>query len=309
MMTHRSADECRYSVHFERTKCFFLCAIPYSTQVEDSVSHNNISQNLKMNNFILFILFSVHVCLEGGKAFVIQPKKWDYKGHDIGYEVSRQDRSADERGNKEPILVLNGFGVGSFHQHRLIPELLEGERDSQVIYCIDYLGQGRSWPKDCQDGLSNSEKDLIYSAQTWIDQLITFIEEVILPEHPDQKVHVVGNSVGGHLAAHLAYRRPDLIRSICLLNPTPVWGLNLPGWSGHLPAPSLPKAIGRYLFDRIRDLNTIEKYLDTAYARKEAFDNDLMQQIRGCTLGDGGHAAFASILWSPPLKVQEVSLL
>jgi hypothetical protein len=26
-----------------------------------------------------------------------------------------------------------------------------------------------------------------------------------------------------------------------------------------------------------------------------------MHQIRGCTLGNGGHAAFASILWSPPL--------
>lgn len=28
-----------------------------------------------------------------------------------------------------------------------------------------------------------------------------------------------------------------------------------------------------------------------------------MNQIRGCTLGNGGHAAFASILWSPPLLV------
>lgn len=28
-----------------------------------------------------------------------------------------------------------------------------------------------------------------------------------------------------------------------------------------------------------------------------------MHQIRGCTLGNGGHAAFASILWSPPLRV------
>ena len=27
-----------------------------------------------------------------------------------------------------------------------------------------------------------------------------------------------------------------------------------------------------------------------------------MQQIRGCTLGNGGHAAFASIMWSPPLN-------
>jgi hypothetical protein len=28
-----------------------------------------------------------------------------------------------------------------------------------------------------------------------------------------------------------------------------------------------------------------------------------MHQIRDCTTGNGGHAAFASILWSPPLKV------
>ncbi len=26
-----------------------------------------------------------------------------------------------------------------------------------------------------------------------------------------------------------------------------------------------------------------------------------MHQIRGCTLGNGGHAAFASIMWSPPV--------
>jgi hypothetical protein len=30
-----------------------------------------------------------------------------------------------------------------------------------------------------------------------------------------------------------------------------------------------------------------------------------MHQIRGCTTGNGGHAAFASILWSPPLKVTD----
>lgn len=30
-----------------------------------------------------------------------------------------------------------------------------------------------------------------------------------------------------------------------------------------------------------------------------------MHQIRGCTTGNGGHAAFASILWSPPLKVPD----
>jgi pimeloyl-ACP methyl ester carboxylesterase len=253
---------------------------------------------------------------------VIEPKSWDYQGHEIGYEVSRRATPSDlketrlavddsDKG-KEPIVLLNGFGVGSFHQHRLKQCLHDHDGNSRLVYGVDYLGQGRSWPRDCDDGQSKNEQGLRYSADMWVDQIIRFIEEVVLLDPdtevnggPPARVHIVGNSVGGHLAAHIANRRPDLVASICLLNPTPVWGLNLPGWSGHLPAPFLPKAIGRYLFDRIRDLNTIEKYLENAYARTEAFGEELMHQIRGCTLGNGGHAAFASILWSPPLKVSE----
>ena len=109
-----------------------------------------------------------------------------------------------------------------------------------------------------------------------------------------------------YLSVAIALKRPDLISSLSLLNATPVWGLNLPGWSGHLPAPFLPKKIGRYLFDRIRDLNTIETYLTSAYANTAAFDESLMKAIRGCTEGPGGHAAFASILWSPPAQLSNI---
>lgn len=249
---------------------------------------------------------------------MIEPRSWDFRGHEIGYDVSRHDVvdqafaptvvSGNISSRSEPILLLNGFGVGSFHQHRLIPLLRERDKH-RIVYAVDYLGQGRSWPRDCDDGRSDNERGLRYCAETWLDQIITFIEEVICPENTlsgqSPRVHLVGNSVGGHLAAHIANRRPDLVASICLLNPTPVWGLNLPGWTGYLPAPAIPKAIGRYLFDQIRDLNTIQKYLETAYARNEAFGKELMHQIRGCTLGSGGHAAFASIMWSPPLKVSD----
>lgn len=127
---------------------------------------------------------------------------------------------------------------------------------------------------------------------------------MIRPEHGVGsqlcKVHVVGNSVGGHLAVWLAARRPDIVKTLCLLNPTPFWGLNLPGWDARLPPPKIPKLIGRYFFDRIRDLKTIETMLDYVYANRGAFDEELCQQIRGCTEGKGGHAAFTSILWAPP---------
>ena len=202
-----------------------------------------------------------------------------------------------------PILLLNGFGVGTFHQHRLMRRLLlEGGRSSirrggdegaapavrYLIYGIDYLGQGLSWPADCDDGRSDAERDLGYSADTWLEQLGGFLEEVVVPSSrsssssPSPKsgggggggggAHLVGNSVGGYLATMLARRHPSLVSSLALLNATPVWGLNLPGWDGKLPPPALPRLVGRGLFDVIRDPGVIDAYLGAAYARRGAFD-------------------------------------
>mmetsp|Transcript_7185 Transcript_7185/g.9322 ORF Transcript_7185/g.9322 Transcript_7185/m.9322 type:complete len:412 (-) Transcript_7185:52-1287(-) len=279
--------------------------------------------------FSPFELLLSFLAITVSEAYSLQSGTWQFRGHRIAYEkakvesispLSRPDSTAEvpvARGklsnNPSPVLLLNGFGVGSFHQHRLINEIYNPDDESgmqqfpvgQSIYCIDYLGQGKSWPEDCKDGEGPNETDLRYCGQTWIDQITSFIEEVILPNEESGKVHIVGNSVGGHLAVFLTAKRPDLVDTLVLLNATPVWGLNLPGWDGRLPAPFLPKAVGRYLFDQIRDFDTIEKYLETAYFNREAFDISLIQQIRECTDGNGGHAAFASILWSPPITVSD----
>ena len=235
-------------------------------------------------------------------SYSIQPNIWKWKTYNIAYEKATNDGKDNVPLSCDPVLLLNGFGVGTFHQHRLIPQLLstrDGE-DNMVIYGIDYLGQGCSWPIECDDGNSSNEAGLAYSADTWANQIISFLECVVLPAHPGHKVHLVGNSVGGHISVLLAHERPDLVSSVCLLNATPVWGLNLPGWDGRLPPPPIPRQIGRYLFDKIRDYDTIEKYLDNAYSNRDAFDDELIHQIRQCTEGKGGHAAFASILFSPP---------
>ena len=47
--------------------------------------------------------------------------------------------------------------------------------------------------------------------------------------------------------------------------------------SGTLPAPAIPRVIGRYLFDRMRDLNTIRKFLDNSYANKGGYDETLVR--------------------------------
>lgn len=264
--------------------------------------------------------------------FQLEQKTWMFRDkYPIAYEVATckaTEIDGNDQTNVVPILILNGFGVGSFHQHRLMKQLLLQSRDSShansqkpctqyKIYGIDYLGQGKSWPEHCNDGMSEDEYDLGYSADLWIDQLTNFIQQVITPT-TTRKVHIVGNSVGGYLGTILSYRHPHLVSSLTLLNATPVWGLNLPSWDGRLPAPAFPKMIGRILFDTIRDVNVIDKYLDVAYVNRRAFDGSfedsfdgwgvksenagipLNQKIRACTEGKGGHAAFASILWSPP---------
>ncbi|EJK67070.1 hypothetical protein THAOC_11942, partial [Thalassiosira oceanica] len=150
------------------------------------------------------------------------------------------------------------------------------------IYALDYLGQGRSWPPGCDDGFSPAEDGLGYSADTWVEQVEDFVAEVVLDgrggpgagegKGKKRRAHLLGNSVGGYLSAMLASRRPDLVESLTLVNATPVWGLNLPGWDGRLPAPFLPRVIGRAGFDLIRNPDVIDKYLDSAYVHRAAHD-------------------------------------
>mmetsp|Transcript_54109 Transcript_54109/g.63228 ORF Transcript_54109/g.63228 Transcript_54109/m.63228 type:complete len:139 (+) Transcript_54109:134-550(+) len=110
-------------------------------------------------------------------AFSIDRKSWRYKGHSIAYEecvgvgkrdVNMNDNNSFEVREEIPVLVLNGFGVGSFHQHRLMPHLTGGDGDGdgsscRRVYGVDYLGQGQSWPIDCDDGNSSNERGLVYS--------------------------------------------------------------------------------------------------------------------------------------------------
>jgi pimeloyl-ACP methyl ester carboxylesterase len=234
--------------------------------------------------------------------------------------INEHEHVHDQNDSNVLVLLLNGFGMGTFHQQRLIEEwvttLHEADDDdatttktnnktnmkkNMTIYAMDYLGQSQSWPLDCADGTSDAEYGLQYSGATWVDQIVQFMEQVILTT---TNIHLVGNSVGGYLATYVAAIRPDLIATVCLLNATPIWGLNLPGWSGHLPAPMLPKLVGRWLFDQMRTRTTIQQFLQTTYVNPTAYNNEqFIQQIQSCTDGPGGHAAFASILWSPPLRM------
>ena len=193
-----------------------------------------------------------------------------------------------------PVLLVPGFGVGTFHFERNIETLaMQGFR----VYSFDLLGQGLSWP---QEGKFKEEDRLCYSCETWIEQTIYFIENII-----GESTHIAGNSLGGYISVATSSQKPALIRSAILLNPTPFWGFNQKGecflWDGVLPAPDPLLRFGSLYFDTLRNRNTIKTMLEGVYASNKGFGEDLIKSIIDSASKPGGQEAFTSILFAPKL--------
>lgn len=246
--------------------------------------------------------------------FLVKSGFRDFSNHPTYYEVADaidDDGNPILDSNKTPLLLLNGFAMGTFYQRRLIHELLQQEEHrGRRIFCVEYLGQGRSWPRNCKNGNGASERGLRYCEQTWLEQILDFIQgsTVQTDKKSISRIHIVGNSIGGHLAVCVAASRPDLVESICLLNATPFWGLNLPGWSGYLPVPKFCEKVAGLIYDQLSDLTNLKWLLGRAYANAnepimESHLDSLARNMRACTMHPGGRAAFASMLWSPPVAV------
>ncbi|GMH55313.1 hypothetical protein TL16_g01877 [Triparma laevis f. inornata] len=200
----------------------------------------------------------------------------------IAFSVTTPPTSA---ASAPPLLLLNGFGVGQFHQKRLVSSLSRSPTFSS-IYTLDYLGQGDSWPLSIPPttnldsiGTSPSEANLNYSVETWIEQVHDFITSTILPNAESPSIAIAGNSLGGYIATILAKRYPDLFSTLILFNATPIWGgifasSPLTNWDGVLPAPTLPRFIGKTIYDQIRDPQNVYTLMAECYATPLAHTSD-----------------------------------
>jgi pimeloyl-ACP methyl ester carboxylesterase len=107
-------------------------------------------------------------------------------------------------GDSGPIVVLvHGFGASAYHWRYVIPGLAEKCR----VYALDCLGFGLS------------DKALVdYEGYgIWKDQISDFIREVVRPGE-NEKVVLVGNSLGGYNSLATAAAHPELVEKVVLLN-------------------------------------------------------------------------------------------
>jgi pimeloyl-ACP methyl ester carboxylesterase len=106
-----------------------------------------------------------------------------------------------ESGQGEPVLLIHGSGPGVTAQANwrlIIPKLSENFH----VYAPDIVGFG----------YTQRPETIEYGVETWANHLIGFIEEM-----GESRIHIIGNSLGGALALHIANKRPDLVGRMVLM--------------------------------------------------------------------------------------------
>ncbi|MBA4601389.1 alpha/beta fold hydrolase [Thermoactinomyces mirandus] len=106
-----------------------------------------------------------------------------------------------EAGEGETLLLIHGSGPGvtAWANWKPVFPILSQHFH---LYAPDVVGFG-----DTQ-----RPKGIHYSVDAWVQHMISFIEALKL-----EKVSIIGNSMGGALALHLAYQRPDLVHKLILM--------------------------------------------------------------------------------------------
>jgi len=107
-------------------------------------------------------------------------------------------------GRGTPVILIHGLG-GSADWWRRNVDALAAEH---LVVAVDLVGFGRNRFFVRRSSLPLGFSEIASLLGRWIETSFS------------EPVHVVGNSMGGHVAIHLAAARPDLVRSLTLANST-----------------------------------------------------------------------------------------
>ncbi len=170
-----------------------------------------------------------------------------------------------------PVILIHGFGAGSFHWRKNMPDLAV---ESQV-YAIDLLGFGQSDKPTPQ-----AEAD--YTFETWGQQILDFCREVV-----GGPALLVGNSIGCIAAMQAAVDGSEWVQGVALLNCSlrllhdrkratqPFYKQFAPLLQNVLQY----KPIGYWFFQQIAQAKTVKKVLLQAYKRPEAVTDELVDYL------------------------------
>lgn len=220
--------------------------------------------------------------------------KWEWKGHSVNYFVYKKSRGSSNS-NSSPVLLVHGFGASIPHWRNNI-KVIARDRD---VYAIDLLGFGDS---DKPIGYQ-------YTMEKWAELILDFVEQIV-----KEPTVLIGNSVGSLacvIAASESNSSPkSLIKGLVLLNCA--GGMNnkaiVDDWRIKLLFPLLwlidfllnQKWIASFIFERVKQKESLKNILSSVYANKESVDDELVEIIKNPAEGEGALDAFVAIVTGPP---------
>lgn len=219
----------------------------------------------------------------------------------------RYERRGDAVGATRHVVLLPGFGVGSFHYDAQLRDGLGDDDDACCVWALDFCGQGASWPASDEASRDGSLEGFAYSVDCWRDQVVDFVRDVVRANG----VYLAGNSLGGFVATYAAATTTEesLVKGLILMNATPFWGFvpsdreslayKLAPWRGELPAPSWIRAPIKAYWESFRSEQNVRGLLGLVYANKERLDDALVRQIIEPTDNANALCTFCSVVWSP----------
>lgn len=138
---------------------------------------------------------------------------------------------------EESLLLIHGFMGSSYDFHLIMPALAE----HYTVYAVDQIGFG----------LSDKSPDLDFSKTN---------SAVLIGKLMDQlgvvRYHLLGHSMGGEVAMHIALNRPESVDRLILLNSAGLGDLQN-GRRTRLPAWMIDNILQNYLLQRLVFLRTV----------------------------------------------------
>ena len=146
-----------------------------------------------------------------------EQNNWFYEDLKVHFKVTGEE-------SNPPIVLIHGFGASSDHW-RYNAEVFASE--GFRVYAMDLIGFGKSEQPD-------QRKIKYLDNNFWASQLTSFIEEIVDLEE-NEKVILIGNSLGALTAITTLSQRPELIKALIaaplpetiLINPVKIL---LPNW-------------------------------------------------------------------------------
>lgn len=189
---------------------------------------------------------------------------------ELNVQVAGMNTHYHEAGEGQSVLFIHGSGPGvsAWANWRLaLPEMAKQFH----VFAPDVAGFGQSH-KPAPPATD----------QVWADHMIAFIEEVI----EGKSVSIVGNSMGGAIALHVAYRRPDLVNKLVLMGSmgvdfTLTEGLDAV-WGYSPSKENMKQLIGIFTYDQ-----------------SMAQNDDLVQMRYESSIEEGSHESFSSMFPAP----------